>query len=289
MFVASVLAATLVVGATSGAVGAKLVTSKDIKDGTITSKDIAKQGVAGPNLAKNSVNWDAQLDAATKKKIASLAGAKGAPGAKGANGAPGADGDGSLVDWDYFGITGYTNISPDEDMPPLTELRGLNDDRLGVSEPGVYLVTVRGMYTPQYLDSNFPALYVGSPLAPDGGVGLHALGGDCDLRAVLEESDFPSCSSTFTVFMAEAGDLPVFLFGLTPDESGECTREESAEPGGCATPGAVAEVSLIRIGGAIPDTSNVPPLEGGDDDPTLRGPATLTPHQRDLLDKLTGR
>jgi hypothetical protein len=67
MFLAVV---ALVVGVGGGAVGAKLITGADIKDGTIGTQDLKKQAVTTPKLAKGSVNSDKlAADSVTSGKI----------------------------------------------------------------------------------------------------------------------------------------------------------------------------------------------------------------------------
>ncbi|MEP9364766.1 hypothetical protein ABLE68_17515 [Nocardioides sp. CN2-186] len=86
------LAVTLVVGATSGAVAGRLITSQDIKNHTIVAQDIADQGVTKRNLAKNSVGWNGELTESARKRIAALAGTDGADGPVGPAGPAGAPG-----------------------------------------------------------------------------------------------------------------------------------------------------------------------------------------------------
>ena len=66
----------LIVGVSSGAMAAKLITSKDIKDGTIVTKDLKQNGINGNRLSKGSVNG-AKLQGGT------VAGAKLKPGSVG--------------------------------------------------------------------------------------------------------------------------------------------------------------------------------------------------------------
>ena len=66
----------LIVGVSSGAMAAKLITSKDIKDGTIVTKDLKKNGINGNRLSKGTVNG-AKLQGGT------VAGAKLKPGSVG--------------------------------------------------------------------------------------------------------------------------------------------------------------------------------------------------------------
>src|SRR3954451_5933546 len=67
MFLAVV---ALVVGVGGGAVGAKLITGADIKDGTIGTQDLKQQAVTTPKLAKGSVNSDKlAADSVTSGKI----------------------------------------------------------------------------------------------------------------------------------------------------------------------------------------------------------------------------
>lgn len=108
---AAALAVTLVVGATSGAVAGKLITSQDIKDDTVKSrdikddsvqsrdirddtvrsKDIRADAVKAGDLAPGAVSWAKSLDQATKDFIEGLveSGAAGPPGAPGPAGPAG--------------------------------------------------------------------------------------------------------------------------------------------------------------------------------------------------------
>ena len=63
-------AVALVVGVSSTAVAAKLITSADIKDGTIVSKDLKKGAIGGDRLKNGSINTGRLKDGAvTSSKI----------------------------------------------------------------------------------------------------------------------------------------------------------------------------------------------------------------------------
>ncbi|GAA1809229.1 hypothetical protein GCM10009795_063200 [Nocardioides hankookensis] len=313
VLVAGALALMLVVAATSGAVAGKLVTSKDIKDGTITSKDVKKRGINGTSLAAGSVSWGVQLDAATRQTITDLAsagpqgpqGAQGSPGAQGEQGLPGAqgspgvagpsgapgvdgaDGDGSVVDWDFFGATGWNAVDINDDSTiddmDVTELRGLHDDELTVPAAGNYLVTVQGMFVNDSIP--FPLLYAGNPFAPDGSADLHTYTGDCAISFTALITGLLSCSSSAVVFMDDAGPIPIYL----PGDGGECLREDADD---CGFAPAVASVTVTSLGGDVPDTSGLPelPEPSGCACPTLTDSLrAITPHQRKELRKFVDR
>src|SRR5262245_30532679 len=64
-------AVALVVGVSSGAVGAKLITGSDIKNGSVTGKDIKKASLPGAKLQKGAVAKNKIADGAvTSGKIA---------------------------------------------------------------------------------------------------------------------------------------------------------------------------------------------------------------------------
>ncbi len=108
--VGGVAAAALALGTTVGATAAQLITSKQIKDGTIQTADLApsvraqlkKAGTPGPRGATGAT------------------GAKGAPGADGQDGQDGADGAAGLEYRTYDYIIGGARAGHDGEAAPYT-------------------------------------------------------------------------------------------------------------------------------------------------------------------------
>jgi hypothetical protein len=257
------LALTMVVAGTSGAIAGRMVTSDDIEDHTIQTRDLAKDAVRGPQLAPESVRWGKHLKPATRALIESLAGAdgppgppgpagaqgpagtqgpSGAPGAAGAQGPigpqgipgpPGADGVAELVDWAYYGVADV-GVSEAIDGVTLTELTPY-DEAAAIPAAGVYLVNVRAVFTlPVDYDFFDPFLIVGAA--------------DDDFRA------FDTCSMELVTLTCNT-TYPLFADGpviLPVHAEGECS---AAPP--CGSP-AVAVVSVLRLDGVAPGTTGLP-------------------------------
>jgi hypothetical protein len=244
-------AAALVLSATTGAVAGRLVTSADIKDGTISSAD----------LGKRSVGWKGELKKKTRKKIRALAGQDGAPGpagppgadgapgpagppgpagVNGQNGSDGSDGAAELVAWKTFG-DGAVDDSVDRDGLLFTALPPTGGD-LVLTEAGVYRIALRGYFDPLadwFSDVGWPLLVLG-----DEGVDAFEAADSC--MPFLS----PTCQSNFTLFVT-AGQVPLTLPVYM---EGEC---ELVAP--CPSP-AFADVSVYRLHGSVPDLSGLPPL-----------------------------
>jgi hypothetical protein len=243
------LALALVVAGTTGAVAGNLITSHDIKDGTIRSKDLHDGSVTNDKIAPGAVSWEKSLSDATKAQIEGLigegvpgpvgpagpaghAGQEGPRGVVGPEGNRGPAGDGSLIAREYYGANGYSATNGEG----LSELPSASGDTLTLSGPGNYLINTEALF----LDTSgpFPILFVGDP-------------GDSDVfnpNALLKAciaGYVPVCSSNLSVSL-EAGDtleLPVFT--------------GSDVVTGCSTdcdPITLARVEVYRMGGdVIPD------------------------------------
>lgn len=248
----------LVASATTGAVAGRLITSEDIKNGTITSAD----------LGRGSVGWRGELKKKTRQKIKELAGQDGAPGPQGPagetgptgpagergpigprgpqglQGDPGADGVGELVAWQFYGESAV-GAPVDRGGEPFTVLPPSGAD-IVLSDPGVYRVSIRGYFDPFadfYTDLPLPLLVLGEE------------GDDPFEAADVCEPGFVSlaCQSSFTLFV-QPGQVPL---SLPLYISGEC----DPGPAPCASP-ALGEVSVYALQGALPDLSGLPTLPG---------------------------
>ena len=125
----------LVSSLTGGAVAAKLITSKDVKDNSLTSIDIknrsllAKDFKAG-QLPRGAAGPAGAPGAAGKDGAAGAAGKDGAPGTPGSPGAPGAPGS----------AVAYATIASDGDVAPNLPAKGITDSTVRQVEgvPGTY-------------------------------------------------------------------------------------------------------------------------------------------------------
>ncbi|WP_296606227.1 hypothetical protein [Nocardioides sp.] len=260
--VAAGLATVLVVGGSAGAVAGKLITSKNIKDGTIRTRDLSDDSVDASKLAPGAVSWGKSLDAATKAQIEDLLGEgipgpQGAPGPKGdtgpqgptgasgsrgSQGATGAPGDGSLVAGGIFGLNGWSAASADSFLSELYPLQG---DPIVLDVPGNYLVSMHGLFVdPDIVDA--PLIFAGEPNDE-----ISAL-----LSACILSSEFfvPVCDGTFPLTVHEGESLPVPVLFPSSDDVG-CPDD------GCDPP-VVVRMAVYRQGGAVTDTLDLPDLSG---------------------------
>ena len=220
--VAGAIALTLVVGATSGAVAGKLITSADIKDGTVRSKDVRdgtlknrdlSEGVRDQLARSGLPGPPGEQGAPGEQGVPGPAGAQGPAGPQGATGPRGADGlmgppGSTFVAAEHFGA-----LLPEELDDPgdgsLVRLPGTQADGITLSTPGVYLVNARvvglgGGDLVLFEDVSFD---ISDP--PEGEEELElykalvtALQNACDLMVQV------SCQSTFPVVV---DDTPVEL------------------------------------------------------------------------------
>jgi hypothetical protein len=234
---AAALAVTLVVGATSGAVAGKLISSPDIADRGIKSRDLGVNSVKNLNLGRGAVSWEKSLSGATRQRIAGLAqsgptgpqgeaGPAGPPGPAGVSGATGASGPrgprgpdgapgGGLVDVDRYGDTDFVpvDVHPSS-LFPYVRLVGAEQDEMQLPGPGTYLVTVQATF-----------------LTGPGMLFFDDLGGSIDDSAddfldLLVTSCWaailPTCQSTFPVFVPDTQVGPVPLPVYAAGDSGSC-------------------------------------------------------------------
>lgn len=224
--VAGALAVTLLVGATSGAVAGRLVTSQDIQDGTIRSVDLGTNAVKNKNIGRGQVNWWKSLSAPTRRHIQSLvqAGPQGEPGAAGAPGAPGPAGPqgprglrgpegptgGGVVAWDQYDASHFEAVDVDPgSLFPYVRLTGDENDEIELPGPGTYLVSVQAVFV------DGPGLLffddLGGTIDPDDDGFLNLLVSGC-------WADYlPTCQSTFPVVVPDGSPssvpLPVYAAG----------------------------------------------------------------------------
>lgn len=243
--VAGAIALTLVVGASSGAVAGKLITSKNIKDGTVRTVDLHDDAVTNAKLAPGSVDWDKALDDATRSEIESMAGQDGAPGPQGPQGPRGFTGPagpagtgGELIASDFFGVDGWQSSEDEPGVVKLTPASG-EDVVLG---PGNYLVSVQAVILS---DSYFPFVYYGA-LDEESFLGPLSILDMC-LGSYSDIPAPPTCDVTYP-FSVQEGDS-VTLQAYVPGEAeGDCSVEEE---GDCGFPGLV-ETAVYKMGGDIP-------------------------------------
>lgn len=239
--VAGVIALTLVVGASSGAVAGKLITSKNIKDGTIKTQDLKDDSVTNDKLAPGSVDWEKSIDDATKEMIASLAqsgpagpaGPAGPTGPRGATGAAGADGMGEVVFWDYFGFE-----EPDLEEVPETgyELPPLNGESIVLDEPGDYLLNMDGVVLALDPDAFGAAIVAGEPNTDESFVFDACLA----TGVAVMEIPLATCETSMPISV-QAGETLELPITVMPAVFGGCESES------CAPSLAAARVVVYRI------------------------------------------
>lgn len=246
---AAALAVTLVVGATSGAVAGKLVTSADIKDGAVRKIDLSpwlqqklnRTGPAGPQGEPGPAG-PAGAPGATGP--AGPSGVDGHDGYDGADGVDGVDGTGVLSSWvSYDEPTGDTvPFSIDDPTDPTgdpleVELEGLEPDggELALA-PGSYLVTLRTLS---------PTLGVWVPrLSTESGL----TGPTSSMGVCL--SLFVPCETTFPVVVGAAADLEIYLGDIGAL---------------CGCPAAPPQVSVSVVGLSSGSALAVPDVPGFED------------------------
>jgi hypothetical protein len=237
------VALALLLSATTGAVAGHLITSDDILDQTIQSRDLAGNSVRAAKIAPGAVTWHKSLSEATRAQIEALAGQDGqdghdgedgqdgkdgAPGPTGPQGEPGPAGDDgrdgidgidgavglrgpagvSLAALEYYGLWGHADGEPSATSTPRTELYGQHADRIQVTEPGVYLVSIQGIANDGDTDRAFV-------------LGDHGtLYGDFweEMQGCWRLIDELTCQSTFTLVVRSASPaaphrLPLYITG----------------------------------------------------------------------------
>jgi hypothetical protein len=159
---------TLLVAGTSGAVAGKLITSKQIKDGTIKTVDLKDDSVTNAKIAPGAVDWEKSLSEAAKEQIESFvsegvpgpAGPEGPRGPRGLEGPTGAAGMGRVVFWDYFG---FEEPDLEEASEDGYELPPLNGRPIVLDQPGDYLLNMNGIVMATGPDSFGAAIVPGEP------------------------------------------------------------------------------------------------------------------------------
>ncbi len=276
--VAAALAVVLVVGATSGAVAGRLVTSSDIKNGTIRKVDLSekvkdsfsrkgKQGEPGPVGPTGSPGPVGPTGAPGP---AGPVGETGPQGAQGARGPRGADGDGRLVSYSTFDGTGVLDL--DSGIPAVTLL---GSGAAPITTPGNYLVSIRAGTDLTDVPSADPSA---DPLSLVGSVvGLLSLGNpisydlDTDTGSLDVEKLSRSCLSlvvchtTFAVNASpsqplDISELTLLNLSVPPCLEGLADVPESGDD--CTTP-VRANVTVYRIGGDTADLLTFPSLDLG--------------------------
>ncbi len=163
---AAALAVTLVVGATSGAVAGKLISSPDIADHGIKSRDLATNSVKNRNIARGAVTWEKSLNRVTRQRITALVrsgpigpqGAQGEPGVQGEAGPPGAVGPqgpqggrgpvgppgGGLVGSAAYDVSDFVLVDPGS--PSTDAYSQVGGGQIALPGPGTYLLSVQGAF-----------------------------------------------------------------------------------------------------------------------------------------------
>lgn len=163
---AAALAVTLVVGATSGAVAGRLISSPDIQDHGIKSRDLGTNSVKNRNLARGAVTWEKSLNRATRQRITALvrsgpAGPAGPPGEPGLPGAPGPQGDagpqgpqgsrgpagpagGGLVGSAVYEVSDFVVV--DDGTSGFDAYSRVIDPGITLPGPGTYLLSVQAAF-----------------------------------------------------------------------------------------------------------------------------------------------
>lgn len=252
--IAGALALTLMVAGTSGAVAAKLITSKQIKDHTISAADMGTDSVTNDNIAPGAVNWSKSLDDATKNRIAKLLG-DGVPGPTGATGPQGQQGpvgpqgpvgatgapgtsSGNLLAEEFYGLNGYSATGDNN----LAEVYGLNPEPITLTGPGNFLVNMNGIFADTGA-FEAPFMFLGDP----------SMGNELDtiMNACLPAQDFfvPTCQANFPVSVAEGDTLTLPLLVPAAIES-PCDTE--------CDPLAFARVAVYQLGGNVPEVTQFP-------------------------------
>jgi hypothetical protein len=225
--VAGALTLTLVVGAGSGAVAGKLITSQDIQDGTIHARDLADNSVKNRTIGRGQVNWWKSLSVPTKRKITGLvqdgatgpagpqgeqgpagpAGPAGPQGARGLTGPEGPQGPDGPAGSTFVGMDHFTAADEDIDGSDPVELLPTAGG-ITLSDPGVYLVNARALLTD--LDDvvffGDPAVFEeGAPSDPDDLVEFLRELFQIFQNACVPNDGFlgPTCQSTFPVYVHE--------------------------------------------------------------------------------------
>jgi hypothetical protein len=269
--VAAALAVLLVAGATSGAVAAKLITSADIKDGTIRKVDLSKKvkkslqkasqpGPVGPSGSPGPVGPTGSPGPS---------GPAGPAGAQGDRGPRGADGDGRLVAYSTFDGTGVLDL---DSVMPAVRLQG--SGAAPITTPGNYLVSIRegtdlsGLATADpsadplsLIGSVVGLLSLGNPISYDadtetGSIDVEKLSRSC-LSLVV-------CHTTFAVNASpsqplDISELTLLNLGVPP-----CVEDFGEDPpvsgDACTTP-VRANVTVYRLGGDTADLLSFPSLD----------------------------
>jgi hypothetical protein len=242
---AGALAVTLAVAGTSGAIAGSLVTSQDIKNGTIQTKDLKNDAVTNGKIAAGAVDWDKSLSAAAKEQIQSFVsegvpGPQGPRGPRGSEGAPGADGMGKVVFWDYFGLQEPDLGSGDGfgyELPPL------HGQPIELDQPGDYLLTMRGITATDGGDLTDTLIFAGEP---DDEFDLFF--DSCIPSASLSTAlSITTCSTTIPVSVqpGQTVELPIYAASVSGDSCGELTRAQARTA--CVPPLAAASVTVYQV------------------------------------------
>ncbi len=250
---------TLVVGATSGAVAGRLITSADIKDGTITSRDIRDDAIKNKDIAPGAVSWRKSLSRPTRERIMGLAGAPGPVGEagpsgppgpqgqagpagppgergpQGPQGLPGADGVGvpgppgsTFVAATYYGALVAGDLDDGVvELPPTS-------DPVVLSGEGVYLVNaqVTGMAEAQVLFRD-PQEIVPDPDDVEK-VLVDLVRAYQDGCYATISGPFATCQTSFPVYVGEGESVPIEVFAYA-----DC---------GCPGPPPTVAVTAFRLG-----------------------------------------
>lgn len=154
---ATALALALVVGATSGAVAGRLISSPDIKDRGIKSRDLDVNSVKNRNLGRGAVTWEKSLNRTTRARITALvrsgpagpAGPQGEPGPQGATGLQGGRGPAGPAGGGLVGSAAYDAndfVVVDPGSPSTDAYSRAVGDTIDLPGPGTYLISVQATF-----------------------------------------------------------------------------------------------------------------------------------------------
>jgi hypothetical protein len=244
---AGALAVTLAVAGTSGAIAGSLITSQDIKNGTIQTKDLKDDAVTNGKLAPGAVDWNRSLSAAAKEQIQSFVsegvpGPQGPRGPRGSDGASGADGMGKIVFWDYFGLSQSEPDGTAYELPPM------NGQRLLLDEPGDYLVTMRGVTQLSGPDDFGTAIVVGDPSS---GGGIDSIFNACTAGGMLSVGiPIATCNTSFPISVqpGESLELPIYAERISTEGCDDGEGGTSCPPAFAAASVTVYQINATPTG-----------------------------------------
>lgn len=224
---AGTIALTLVVGATSGAIAGKMITSADIKDGAIRSRDIRDNGVKRVDLAAGVQRKLARAGTPGPQGPAGQVGEQGpagVPGPQGERGERGPAGNTGPQGEPGGGLVGTAVYEP-ADFVLVDAGSGSTDaysqatgDLVDLPGPGTYLVSVQGTFLTGAGSVFFETPEPAGLDTTDPDVMVEFFASSCTAMLIV-----PSCQITIPYTVPESAPtsvpLPVYALG---DPAGAC-------------------------------------------------------------------